>query len=307
MRCTGLSGMCCPGRPPAAKLGAARSTRPTVATRGESCRSWRCASGPARPGTASSRCPAFMRPCWIWALPRWGCWTTPWAPGGPAISARLPIPAQQNTTSVRHTRGVAARRCPRPPIIRVMSYGQVARKPPQRIAAADVRGVGFSKPRFGKRGYDETEVDDFLRLIADTLARVPAGSRVTADEVHEVAFRKPRLGSRGYDEDQVDEFLDLIEAELRWRESPDGQHELQAEAAASTGAARSVRAVALALLVDRGRLLTSELPDPTTGRTVYRPPGGEVAFGERGHETVLRTFRDEFGAGLADIRPLATL
>ena len=188
-----------------------------------------------------------------------------------------------------------------------MSYGQVARKPPQRIAAADVRGVGFSKPRFGKRGYDETEVDDFLRLIADTLARVPAGSRVTADEVHEVAFRKPRLGSRGYDEDQVDEFLDLIEAELRWRESPDGQHELQAEAAASTGAARSVRAVALALLVDRGRLLTSELPDPTTGRTVYRPPGGEVAFGERGHETVLRTFRDEFGAGLADIRPLATL
>jgi ADP-ribose pyrophosphatase YjhB (NUDIX family) len=54
-------------------------------------------------------------------------------------------------------------------------------------------------------------------------------------------------------------------------------------------------------------MLVSELPDPETGRTIYRPPGGEIRFGERGHEAVLRAFRDEFGTALADIRPLATL
>src|SRR2546428_9372496 len=117
-----------------------------------------------------------------------------------------------------------------------MPYGpSAAQRPAQRVSAADVRAVRFGKPPFGKRGYDETEVDDFLRHVADTLALVPQGVVVSPTQVHEVAFRKPRLGSRGYDEDEVDAFLDLVEGELRWRETPDGQRELAAQAAAAAG------------------------------------------------------------------------
>jgi DivIVA domain-containing protein len=192
-----------------------------------------------------------------------------------------------------------------------MAYGPpAAQRPTQRVTANDVRAVRFGKPPFGKRGYDEMEVDDFLRLIADTLAMAPGGTRVSSVQVNQVAFRKPRIGSRGYDEDEVDAFLDAVEAELRWRETPEGQREIAAETAAAAtggGGRRSVRAVAVVVIWDRGRLLAAELTDSATGRTVYRPPGGEIAFGERGQETVLRAFREEFGAGLTDVRPLATL
>jgi DivIVA domain-containing protein len=189
-----------------------------------------------------------------------------------------------------------------------MPYGPpAAQRPIQRVTAADVRTVRFGKPPFGKRGYDEMEVDDFLRLVADTLAQAPGGSRINAGQVHEVAFRKPRIGSRGYDEDEVDAFLDLIEAELRWRETPEGQHDLAVEAAGVAAGGQAVRSLAVAVIYDRGRLLASEITDPATGRTLYRPPGGDIAFGERGHDTVVRAFRQEFGAGLTDVRPLATL
>jgi DivIVA domain-containing protein len=191
-----------------------------------------------------------------------------------------------------------------------MAYGYpgppAARRPEQRVSAADVRSVQFGKPPFGRRGYDEIEVDDFLRKVVDVLANAPGAAQVTPDEVHEVAFRKPRIGSRGYDEDEVDAFLDLVEAELRWRASPEGQREQAAQVLGASGA-RAVLAVAVALLVDRGRLLVAELPDPVSGRTVYRPPGGEIAFGERGHETVRRAFREDFGIALAEVQPLATL
>src|SRR3954451_11075780 len=153
-----------------------------------------------------------------------------------------------------------------------MPYGSAGERPAQRVTLADVRGVRFGKPAFGRRGYDEGEVDDFLRQVADTLGAPPGAGPVTPDQVHDVAFRKPRIGSRGYDEDEVDAFLDVIEAELRWRASPDGQRE-QAPEPVPAGPGRpaatgpSVRAVTVAVLVDRGRLLVSELVDRTTGRT----------------------------------------
>ncbi|HYT09419.1 MAG TPA: DivIVA domain-containing protein, partial [Mycobacteriales bacterium] len=172
-----------------------------------------------------------------------------------------------------------------------MTFGQAgqqgARRPEQRIGAADVRAVRFGKPPFGRRGYDETEVDEFLRQVADALAHMAGTARMDPERVHEVAFRKPRIGSRGYDEDEVDAFLDLVEAELRWRGTPEGQRDVSAELAGS--GPRAVRAVAVAVLVERGRVLVAELPDPVSGRTVYRPPGGEVAFrkpriGSRGYD-----------------------
>jgi len=255
-----------------------------------------------------------------------------------------------------------------------MPYGPPqGQRPAQRVTAADVRTVRFGKPPFGKRGYDEMEVDDFLRLVADTLARAPGGSRVSAAQMHEIAFRKPKIGSRGYDEDEVDAFLDLVEGELQWRETPEGSREPGSEmpdlggmpmggmaggpgmpgmagmagmpagmAGMPTGmpagmpagmpsmggpvgaphgmgsspmggppmgapARRAVRATAVVVIYDRGRMLANEMADPQSGRPVYRPPGGDVAFGERGGETVQRAFHDEYGTGLTDVRPLATL
>jgi DivIVA domain-containing protein len=203
----------------------------------------------------------------------------------------------------------------------------VARRPEQRIKASDVRAVQFGKPPFGRRGYDEIEVDDFLRKVTDALAQTRGLPQLDPEEVHQVAFRKPRIGSRGYDEDEVDAFLDLVEAELRWRASPEGQQEMAGPVNSPGGygvppgmvglggvpvvptppAGPAVRAVTVALLADRGRMLVTELPDPITGRTVYRPPGGDIAFGERGHEAVRRSLRDDFGIQLTEVRPMATL
>jgi DivIVA domain-containing protein len=212
-----------------------------------------------------------------------------------------------------------------------MAYGYagqaLARRPEQRIKASDVRSVQFGKPPFGRRGYDEIEVDDFLRKVTETLAQTRGLPQLDPEEVHQVAFRKPRIGSRGYDEDEVDAFLDLVEAELRWRSSPEGQQELAgpvsgpggygpppgmvglggAPVATAPPAGPTVRAVTVALLADRGRMLVTELPDPVSGRTVYRPPGGEINFGERGHEAVRRAMLDEFGIQLSEVRPMATL
>ena len=218
-----------------------------------------------------------------------------------------------------------------------MAYGYAgqvaARRPEQRVKASDVRAVQFGKPPFGRRGYDEIEVDDFLRKVTDALAQARGVPPLDPEEVHQVAFRKPRLGSRGYDEDEVDAFLDLVEAELRWRSSPEGQAEMAGPAGgggigggAGSGYAPpagmvglsggpgavapvgpAVRAVTVALLADRGRMLVTEMADPTTGRTAYRPPGGEIAFGERGHEAVRRTMREDFGVQLTEVRPMATL
>lgn len=88
-----------------------------------------------------------------------------------------------------------------------------------RLSGDAVRQVRFRKPPFGKRGYDESEVDAFLDVLAEALAARPGLSRLRSSDVHNVAFRKPPIGKRGYDEDEVDSFLDLAESELRLREA----------------------------------------------------------------------------------------
>lgn len=92
------------------------------------------------------------------------------------------------------------------------------------IDSATVRGVTFTKPSLGKRGYSEQEVDAYLQRIAATL---DGHDNLTAADVHTVVFTKPSLGHRGYDEGQVDAFLDAIEAQLTRR------------AAGATGAPRA--------------------------------------------------------------------
>jgi DivIVA domain-containing protein len=45
----------------------------------------------------------------------------------------------------------------------------------------EVRAIAFGKPRFGRRGYNEDEVDAFLDLIAEALA---GRNILTADDIH---------------------------------------------------------------------------------------------------------------------------
>jgi 8-oxo-dGTP pyrophosphatase MutT (NUDIX family) len=73
------------------------------------------------------------------------------------------------------------------------------------------------------------------------------------------------------------------------------------------GARPRPRPIALAVIRDRGRLLVFEVADPVRGITGYRPLGGSIEFGERGHDTVAREMREEIGAQLLDVRYLATL
>jgi len=67
------------------------------------------------------------------------------------------------------------------------------------------------------------------------------------------------------------------------------------------------RPIALAVIRHDDRLLVFEVADPVRGITGYRPLGGSIEFGERGHETVARELLEEIGAKLVDIRYLATL
>ncbi|MFE3445065.1 DivIVA domain-containing protein [Nocardia sp. NPDC059180] len=79
------------------------------------------------------------------------------------------------------------------------------------LSADDVRGIAFSKPPFGARGYREDDVDAFLERVEATLR---GADQLTAADVREIAFRRPRFGQRGYDEREVDAFLDRVEKTL---------------------------------------------------------------------------------------------
>jgi DivIVA domain-containing protein len=80
-----------------------------------------------------------------------------------------------------------------------------------RLTAQDVRYATFGKPPWGKRGYNNDEVDAFLQLAA---SRLDGYGTLSVDDVRAVAFSKPSIGKRGYSEDEVDGFLELLEATI---------------------------------------------------------------------------------------------
>ena len=75
------------------------------------------------------------------------------------------------------------------------------------LTAEDVRSATFEKPPWGKRGYDEKSVNDFLQLA---VRRLDGRGHLTADDVRGIKFRKPPFGKRGYDKDDVDALLKQI-------------------------------------------------------------------------------------------------
>ena len=58
---------------------------------------------------------------------------------------------------------------------------------------------------------------------------------------------------------------------------------------------RRLRVIAIAALVHGDHVLLAEGHDPVKGETFYRPLGGEVEFGERAADAVVREFREETG------------
>ncbi|WP_436493675.1 DivIVA domain-containing protein [Actinokineospora sp. HUAS TT18] len=79
------------------------------------------------------------------------------------------------------------------------------------LSPETVRTVTFDKAPFGKRGYNENQVDDFLDRIENALA---GNDPLTAADVRSVVFDAAPLVKRGYNEDQVDAFLDQVVATL---------------------------------------------------------------------------------------------
>ena len=75
----------------------------------------------------------------------------------------------------------------------------------------EVRAIAFGRPRFGRRGYNEDEVDAFLDLVAEALA---GRNILTPDDIHYVEFTIMPVGMRSYDQAQVDLFLDEAEEAL---------------------------------------------------------------------------------------------
>ncbi|MBV9593831.1 MAG: DivIVA domain-containing protein, partial [Actinobacteria bacterium] len=61
---------------------------------------------------------------------------------------------------------------------------------------------------FGRRGYDETQVDEFLEQVESALrTRSDGGPPPVLGVPH---FRRPAIGLRGYANVEVDSFIDEI-------------------------------------------------------------------------------------------------
>lgn len=68
-----------------------------------------------------------------------------------------------------------------------------------------------------------------------------------------------------------------------------------------------IRAIAICLFLDEGRVLVNEAHDPVKGLNFCRPLGGGIEFGETGAEAVAREIREEIGAEVSGICYLGTL
>ena len=79
------------------------------------------------------------------------------------------------------------------------------------LTAEDVRGATFDKPPWGKPGYDEKSVTDFLQLAA---RRLDGRGHLSAADVRGVRFPKPPFGRRGVDAVRVDAMLEAIAARI---------------------------------------------------------------------------------------------
>lgn len=72
----------------------------------------------------------------------------------------------------------------------------------------------FPKPKLGRRGYDTTEVENFVDLIIAKLKGQPEGAGVTEKDLGIMVFRDGR-GSTAYDSDAVDDWIARMRPKLK--------------------------------------------------------------------------------------------
>ncbi len=124
-----------------------------------------------------------------------------------------------------------------------------------RLTPAEVHNVAFKKPSIGKRGYDEDEVDAFLDLVEDELARLieennALTAQLTAAGVT-VESRTDEEGIAATPLPTVEKAADTTPAEPAAAAAP-------ATAPVSTGEAHTAAARLLGLAQETADRLTSE-------------------------------------------------
>jgi 8-oxo-dGTP pyrophosphatase MutT (NUDIX family) len=68
-----------------------------------------------------------------------------------------------------------------------------------------------------------------------------------------------------------------------------------------------VRAIAICVFQNDGRILAAEYTDPSRPQPFYRPLGGTIEFGEHSAATIEREMAEELGAAVTGLRYLGAL
>ena len=68
-----------------------------------------------------------------------------------------------------------------------------------------------------------------------------------------------------------------------------------------------IRAIAICVFSNRGRILVFRGYDSVKGDYFYRPLGGSIEFGEHSRDAIVREIREELGAELKSLELLGTI
>ncbi|RMN23290.1 NUDIX hydrolase [Pseudomonas coronafaciens] len=68
-----------------------------------------------------------------------------------------------------------------------------------------------------------------------------------------------------------------------------------------------IRPLALCIFHRRGKILVNQFYDAVEKRTLFRPIGGGIEFGERSIDAIVREVHEELGLSISNVRLIGTL
>lgn len=68
-----------------------------------------------------------------------------------------------------------------------------------------------------------------------------------------------------------------------------------------------IRPLALCIFHHHGKILVNQFHDAVENRTLFRPIGGGIEFGERSVDAIVREVQEELGQSIHDVRLIGTL